>query len=220
MQLNSVCKLFHTYLYLGSDTFHTNILIVVKFHEFCRVCRVTTAKNNQRVMCSNASSGIVEVWQEIVEKTVHQLGKDILLDSHGEKHISYLWWKCYRSLEKYKKLQASLVSNMEKPINARESVSSQKHLRMEALSDDEIYSQGAKHTQPHPSVSVPLSRVRKGSEISEKDHLCSTYRGLWGLVVVQVSWLSGRALVAQARGVVGLTPGSCWPFHFSSIFTS
>ena len=33
-------------------------------------------------------------------------------------------------------------------------------------------------------------------------------------------WLSGccgsvgRALAAQARGVLGLTPGDCWPFHF------
>ena len=27
-------------------------------------------------------------------------------------------------------------------------------------------------------------------------HLCSTYRGLWGLVIVQLSWLSGRALAA------------------------
>ena len=30
-------------------------------------------------------------------------------------------------------------------------------------------------------------------------HLCSIHRGLWGLVVVQLSWLSGRALAAQAR---------------------
>ena len=30
---------------------------------------------------------------------------------------------------------------------------------------------------------------------------------------VQLSWLSGRALVAQARGVLGLTPGDCQPFH-------
>ena len=43
-------------------------------------------------------------------------------------------------------------------------------------------------------------------------HLCSTYRGLWGLVVVQLLWLSGRALAAQARGVLALTPGSCQPF--------
>ena len=26
--------------------------------------------------------------------------------------------------------------------------------------------------------------------------------------------LSGRALVAQARGVLGSTPVDCWPFHF------
>ena len=45
-------------------------------------------------------------------------------------------------------------------------------------------------------------------------HLCSTYRGLWGLVVVWLSWLSGRALAAQARGVLGSTPGDCRPFHF------
>ena len=29
-------------------------------------------------------------------------------------------------------------------------------------------------------------------------HLCSIYRGLWGLVVVRLSWFSGRALAAQA----------------------
>ena len=45
-------------------------------------------------------------------------------------------------------------------------------------------------------------------------HLCRTHRGLWGLVVVRLSWLSGRALAAQARGVLGLTPGNCWLFHF------
>ena len=35
---------------------------------------------------------------------------------------------------------------------------------------------------------------------------------LWGLLVVQLSWLSGRALVAQASGVLGPTPGGYWPF--------
>ena len=40
------------------------------------------------------------------------------------------------------------------------------------------------------------------------------YRRLWGLVGVRLSWLSGRALEAQASGVLGLTPGDCWPFHF------
>ena len=45
-------------------------------------------------------------------------------------------------------------------------------------------------------------------------HLCSTYRGLWGLVVVWLVWLSGRALAAQARGVLGSTPRDCWPFTF------
>ena len=45
-------------------------------------------------------------------------------------------------------------------------------------------------------------------------HLCSTYSGLWGLIVVWLVWLviSGRAPVAQARDVLGLTPGDCWPF--------
>ena len=48
-------------------------------------------------------------------------------------------------------------------------------------------------------------------------NLCSTYRGLWGLVVVLLFWLNGRALVAQAR-----CPGfdSQWmlAFSLSSIF--
>ena len=34
------------------------------------------------------------------------------------------------------------------------------------------------------------------------------------VVVVQLLWLSGRALAAQARGVVGLTIGGYQPFHF------
>ena len=47
-------------------------------------------------------------------------------------------------------------------------------------------------------------------------HLCSACRGLWGLVVVQLSWLSGRALAVQARGVLGLIVGlfTFLYFHF------
>ena len=48
-------------------------------------------------------------------------------------------------------------------------------------------------------------------------------RGLCGLVVVWLSWPSGRALVAQARGVLSLTPvDAAWPFLFSphNIFIS
>ena len=30
----------------------------------------------------------------------------------------------------------------------------------------------------------------------------------------RLSWLSGRALAAQARGLLGLIPGNCWLFHF------
>ena len=37
-------------------------------------------------------------------------------------------------------------------------------------------------------------------------------------MVVWLSWLSGRALAAQARGILDSTPGDCWPFH--SIFAS
>ena len=36
-----------------------------------------------------------------------------------------------------------------------------------------------------------------------------------GLVVVRLSWLSGRALVAQARGVLSLTPHDSRPSLFS-----
>ena len=33
-------------------------------------------------------------------------------------------------------------------------------------------------------------------------------------MVVWLLRLSGRALAVQARGVLGSTPGNCWPFHF------
>ena len=45
-------------------------------------------------------------------------------------------------------------------------------------------------------------------------HLRSTHRGLWGLVVFRLLWLSARALAAQARGVLGSTPSNCRLFHF------
>ena len=67
------------------------------------------------------------------------------------------------------------------------------------------------------------SRVDRKVLSIRKEPICmlshskySTYRGLRGLVVVWLSWLSGRALVAQARGALGSTPGSCWPFIFLS----
>ena len=63
-------------------------------------------------------------------------------------------------------------------------------------------------------VSLPHICYGRGIAWGIQYHLCSTYRGLWGLVVVWLSWLSGRALAAQARGVLGLTPGDCWLFHF------
>ena len=44
-------------------------------------------------------------------------------------------------------------------------------------------------------------------------NLCSSYRGLWKLVVVRLSLLSGRTLAAQTRGVLGLMLGDCWPFY-------
>ena len=36
-------------------------------------------------------------------------------------------------------------------------------------------------------------------------HLCSTYRELWRLVVVQLSWLGGRTLAAAASSAIGLS---------------
>ena len=51
-------------------------------------------------------------------------------------------------------------------------------------------------------------------------HLRTIHRGLWGLVVVRLSWLSGRTLAAQAGGVLGSTPSDCRLFSLSSIFAS
>ena len=47
----------------------------------------------------------------------------------------------------------------------------------------------------------------------------STYRGLCGLVVVRLSWLSGRALVAQARGVLGWLPATASLFLYFHLIT-
>ena len=40
------------------------------------------------------------------------------------------------------------------------------------------------------------------------------------MVVVRLPWLSGRALVAQARGVLGSTPGGLFTFLYFRLITS
>lgn len=92
--------------------------------ELCRGCGVTTAKKDRRVMCSDASMA------RNCGEDAASVGEGRSRWLAGEERISYLCRKCYGSLEKYKKLQASLVSNMEKAINARESVTSRKRPRI------------------------------------------------------------------------------------------
>ena len=55
-------------------------------------------------------------------------------------------------------------------------------------------------------------RIRLEILYIRKEHMLSGI--MWGLVVVWLSWLSGRALEAQARGVLDLSPIGCRPFHF------
>ena len=56
---------------------------------------------------------------------------------------------------------------------------------------------------------------RKGRKVKRPAGTGYNYHGgLWGLVVVWLSLLSGWALATQARGVLGSTPGGCQPFHF------
>ena len=50
-------------------------------------------------------------------------------------------------------------------------------------------------------------------------HLCRTYRGLWGLVVVRLSYFRGRALAAQAK-CPGFDFRRLPAFSLSSIFAS
>ena len=55
-------------------------------------------------------------------------------------------------------------------------------------------------------------RILSGYQVRDwgiQYHLCSTYRRLLGLVIVRRSCLSGRALVAQARGVLSSPPDDC-----------
>ena len=72
---------------------------------------------------------------------------------------------------------------------------------------------------PHLHTWQPLTMCRQNSVRGRPENSLHQERthaewGLWGLVVVRLSWLSGRALAAQARGVLGSTPGDCRPFHF------
>ena len=80
-----------------------------------------------------------------------------------------------------------------------------------------MYCTGGTECLSHTPGSHSVCAVRTQLESS----ICSTYGGLWGLVVVRLSWLSGRALAVEARGVLGSTsPGMCsgnnlWHFSFT-----
>ena len=127
----------------------------------CRGCGETTTKKNRRVLYSDASSGVLHVWQEILEKTLCQLrkyGRDSAWKD--EEHTSYLCRRCYGSLEKYKNLQASLVSNMEKALSVAEPVPTRKHSRMEEL-DQERDDHQAKRPRLDHSACAPTSRASK-----------------------------------------------------------
>ena len=63
--------------------------------------------------------------------------------------------------------------------------------------------QGSPHAQKESQVSRQCSATERQQ-----------------LTTVRLLWLSGRALAAQARGVLGLTPGDCRPFLYFHLITS
>ena len=79
-----------------------------------------------------------------------------------------------------------------------------------------IASQGTRHVHGTPCWNPPTSNNHQPSHSSTCTalNLYSTCRGLWGFVVIWLSWLSGRALAAQARGVWIRLPATAGFFTF------
>ena len=103
----------------------------------------------------------MRAWQEIVEKTLHQLGKDVLVDSQAKNVLVICvesamdHWRSTRNskppwCQTWRRL--SMLGNQLLHGNGQE--------LMEA-SDDEIHGERAKQPRLDPSVSGPPSRVRK-----------------------------------------------------------
>ena len=66
-------------------------------------------------------------------------------------------------------------------------------------------------------INRKILSIRKEPMLSGFSHSkCSVYLGIAGLptVVARLSWLSGRVLEAQARGVLGSTLVNYQPIHF------
>ena len=61
--------------------------------------------------------------------------------------------------------------------------------------------------------------ARCANEASQP-HLCSTYWGLWGLVVVRLLYIAQWQSTGCTTQVscMGLIPGDCWPFRFPLFF--
>ena len=79
-----------------------------------------------------------------------------------------------------------------------------------------ISSQGTRHVHGTPCWNPPTSNNHQPSHSSTCTalNLYSACRGLWGLVVIRLSWLSGRALAAQARGLWVRLPATAGLFTF------
>ena len=93
---------------------------------------------------------------------------------------------------------------------------------------DDIKSEG-KYTRPYPCIFVKSNGQQPGSAVNGfidqgKDImtlsgcrvLCCGKGQFYAKIMVNTRldpFLSGRVLAAQARDVLGLTPGGCWPFR-------
>ena len=88
----------------------------------CLGCGCKTSQGDRRVLCSEASRSVLPIWEQILDEKMLEIGKEVdkqaLVGEKGSKSAGSICRACFRSFERYRKLQAGLLDNMEKAIAA------------------------------------------------------------------------------------------------------
>ena len=88
--------------------------------ELCLVCTVKTESGDRRVLFPEVQLKVRMVWEELVNRKLQARGGSWCLDKRAavgdENGPGYVCRKCFRMLEKYHKLQESLLEKLGKAV--------------------------------------------------------------------------------------------------------
>ena len=84
---------------------------------YCLGCGCITKKKDRRVLYTDSSKEIIEVWRDVLQKKLEEeVNISSLVGDDTSTNPAVICRKCFNSFKRYKTLQEELLSNMQKAI--------------------------------------------------------------------------------------------------------